>query len=854
MQVKDPSAAPRKLGIFDFFAALAACAWLAILFFLYSRHPEVHFLIRVLAISPLALAGGAVCFLFLWRPLPKEDPNTISHEDFGVALRAKKIAALYITLPFLKRTARKEVVPAAITAGVLFLLGITPLGPFRGVKITYPDPSVLVARDILRPMMVLAGDSLAVLAPPTLSPQTESWEKIIPAKNAGTKIYRLIFQGKYSEAADLAGLTRSTGGPDAADPLVARGQAQALFLMGDYENALKHLSDLPPTSPEISLQIAVAHLYLGNLSTAEELMHSSTRPVMPVDFHGQDFITEHLLLLVNALRGKDLQKTGENLTKLWNTQRDLYIRSLYPEEAEETESKATAEKETAAVAQPGGEKTVSLLEAIRQAENRKGGISKEQLHASRLQKGDFLVVNNNHVVHLALQGSYAGAYREAELTKHLCQADFSEGTQRLAQLATASAWNTQGVMLACFEKHMPPETASAEDKKTKKTPEKSPQTAENAKMAENILKDSPLPLECFQHAESFLKKMAEAENSMLRTLLRNNQLLYYIRSEFPGPAIPTAEKFEKTAADILNAVRDENQKQRAKLDTGYDADKIPTWVLATQLSLMDYYMKVDGREKNSEAMLETVILVAPARLGPDSLTELDARSRFIEARLLDRFAKNSKMGSLKETEAMLRRTLETAKKTLPPNHPVLARLLTSSARMTLLQKSAEPAKKARPIIQEALAIYETLEIPEINQGKYLAKATDFLIQSLLVTEADESAGDAAKQNTLPGEMTAFRSQILANYGRDSLMMADWWRDRGFMYSVNDQDPASAAGAIREYEKAAEIYRNIFGENSKHFLLTGMQTFLSESKPAGATGKTPKTNNAGNNSAKPSGKK
>lgn len=822
---KDPSAEPRKLGIYDILALLATCAWLAILFFLYKERLEVHFLIRVLTIVPLALAGGAVCFLFLWRPLPKEDPNTVSHEDFGVALRAKKIASLYITVPLLNRTARKEIVPAAITAGVLFLLGITPLGPFRSVLVTYPDPSVLVARDICRPILFLAGDSLAVMAPPALSPETESWEKVIPAKTAAMRIYRLIFQGKYQEAVEQATIALGAGGADADDPLVKRARAQALFLLRDYENALKELTDLPGKTPEIQLQMAVANLHLGQLDAAEEMLAGGAVKVTHEDFYSPEFITEHLQLLVFTLRGKDLRKTGEKLGQLWHSQREAYIRSLYPEDAGEDAEVGTDAKKPDA--------SLSLEEAIRMAESRKKEISDQQRRVARRLKADFVTINNNHVVHLALAAGYAGAYREAELTKYLLKEDFSDGTQRLTHLATASAWNTQGVMLACFEKHMPGDSAENAAVEEKPTDTKAAKKPENARLAESILKDSPYPLDCFQEAEAALGKLSEPNNAMLPAIVQSNRLQYYVRSEFATPSIPTAEKFAEIAEPLLAGIRGISQEQRDWLESGYGTEMVPTWILATQISLMDYYIRVDGREKNAEVLLETVIRVAPKKLGAGSLMELDARARFIESRTLNRFAKNSKLGSLKETESMLQRTLTAAKKELPAEHPVMARLYVSSARMALLRKVSEPAKKARPAIMDAMKIQEALELPERNQERYLARATDYLIQSLQLMEEKEHLTETgspeeavAKENTLQAEMKAFQTRIAADYGQNSLLAAMWMRDCGFLLT----EKADTANATRAYEKAYEIYLAIFGEKSLHTSLTTMGTFLKDRKP------------------------
>lgn len=831
MQAKDPSAEPRKIGIYDILAVLAACAWLGALFFLYSEHPEVHFLIRVLAVVPLALLGGAVCFLFLWRPLPKEDPNTVSHEDFGVALRAKRVAALYITVPLLNRTARKEIIPAAIAAGVLFLVGITPLGPFRSVQVTYPDPSILVARDLCRPILFLAGDSLAVMAPPALSPETESWEKVIPAKTAATKIYRLIFQGKYQEAVEQAGVTLSMGGPDANDPLIRRARVQAYFLLRDYENALKEMADIPLKTPEIQLQAAVANLHLGQLDAAEEILAGGVKATHE-DFYAPEFITEHLQTITFTLRGKDLRKTSEKLAAMWHTQREAYIRSLYPDEPEKTGEDA----ENAA----GGEKAdeeLSLEDAIRMAESRRKEISEQQHRDTRRQKADFVVINNNHVVHLALAGAYTGAYREAELTKYLLKSDFSDGTQRFTHLVAASAWNTQGVMLACFEKHMPAGTAENTAVEEKPADAKAGKKPENARLAENILKDSPYPLDCFREAEAALDKLAEPKNAILPVIMQSNRLLYYVRSEFTAPAIPTSEKFAEIAESLLNGVREISQAQRDRLDTGYGPETVPTWILATQLSLMDYYIRVDGREKNAEVMLDTVIRVAPRRLGVDSLVELDARARFYESRLLNRFAKNSRLGSLKETEERLQRVLAAAKKELPGDHPVLARLYVSSARMALLRKVAEPAKSARPDIMEAMKIQETLELPERNQDRYLARATDYLIQSLQLMEEKEHLEEtgspeeiAAKEKTLQDEMRAFQERLVADYGKNSLLAATWLRDRAFQLTEK-KDPANAT---RAYERAYDIYLAIFGEKSSHVSLSAMGTFVKDKKTAART--------------------
>ena len=820
----DSGKTSRKIDSYSLLGLLACLAWAGIVAFLYLNRLELSFLLRFLMMIPLAVLGGGACFLLLWRPVDAGPEVGAAHEDFGSALRVQKIAAQYVTIPILNRSARKEIIPAAITAGVLFLVGITPLGPFKSEVIKYPDPSMLIAREILRPTLFLAGDSLAVLAPPALSPQTESREKIFLENSHAMKIVRRMLQGKFQEAVDFGNVTESS------DPAFLLAFAQAQLLNGDYENAWKRFQELhekSPTVPVITLQAAVAGMYAGDLEKAKNLLNSVTTLPSHEDFPQPEMILEHLRVVHSSLSGKDLKKAEEKMKRLWDAQWRAYVKSFQAGGAEEVFENAKDGKRGGESGKKAENSLKSAAEAVRGVKNQARKLTELQERLTTQTGTDFTVLNQNHAVLLVLLGQVNGAYRQTEWTKSLAD-DFSGGSRRLSRVLSASAWNTQGVILTCFEKY---------DEKTEDSGGKKAEAGEippGVAEAEGILADAPLPAECFRKASSFLEEMGEKADAPSRLILQSNLLTAYVRCEFSRKSLPTLEAFLKVAEAPLQVIRDMSQKQSERLESGVPVESVPMWMVATQNTLMEYYAQVEGRDNNVNQNFERAVQLTGKKLGPDSLSEIAAATRYAEMRLAARFAKDSAIKPVTDTEKLLKKYVPAAQKELPAGHPLLARLLVCSARMALMK---DRLKVADTRLKEALEAYKMVELPGNYSGKLTADSTAFVVkfsagymaeepnpaETLSAEPETDETVSAKKLDTaeMQTEMRKLKARFTAVFGGNSLATAQFYRDAGYVFVVRNL-PAKAA---EEYQRAMDVYTFIFGEKATHPFISAMKTMI-----------------------------
>ncbi|MDO4550708.1 MAG: tetratricopeptide repeat protein [Planctomycetia bacterium] len=800
-----------KIGLYGILGILACLGWIGLTIFLYSLQLETYLFIRIFLVFILALLGSAAGFLFLWRPI-QENAEMISHEDFGRALRAQKIAEKYILLPGIKRNVRKETVPAAIIGVIIFLLGISPLGPFKNIKIIYPEGTILIARDLLRPTLFLAGDSLALLTPPALSPHTEAWEKVFPEKTPSTKLIRLILQGKYQEAADLGNVTPLS---DADNLTFQIAHAQALLLNQEYERALKEFLSILEKKPsaEIKSQIAVTYMYLNDLHSAQEYLNQLSSDTWHNDFFNPEIIHEHLSLLHSVLSGKNIRTCGDKMKRLWNTQWNTYLSCINGEEENsttKTQKKSSAEKE------------ISLQSAAETLQNAQlQNLTEEQENLARQVGTDFMVFNNNHAVLMVLLGTYAGAYHEAEWSFHLAE-EFSSGTGRLSKFISASAWNTQGIILTCFEKIPAKEEDSAKTISDNQKIQKDEKLPTNIQAVMNILADTSSANNCFQQSEKLFRELGEDENSVMYLILQSNLLAYYIQCEFSTYALPTQTLFQEIAKNPLRTVREISQKQNKRMEEGFSPKSAPTWIIAADNALMHYYSKVEGREKILDQCFQTATAISSQKLGEDSLSEIALRTLYIEMRISSRFAKNEILGSLKETENMLTKCLSTAEKKLPPSHPLLARLSICNARMALMNNNY---KKAGDAIKKTQNIYTELELPLHYSKKLLLAST-----SIILKYADSlKSGDSDDPNFESKITSEFQKSVLEYLnilGNHSLSLAQAYRDLAYIYNLCG-NPKKAAD---EYQKALDVYLTIYGEKTPHPFINATKSLISDVSP------------------------
>ncbi|MDO4576114.1 MAG: hypothetical protein Q4D98_12975 [Planctomycetia bacterium] len=753
-----------QLRRIPFFRVLPFLLLLAVLGLLYAVGPEAGFVVRFAFAVIFSVAFGFAFYLMI--RIPDDLPTVGEHVDFGRAIREAKNAAKYFSVPGLKRKLRKEAIPSAILGLILLVLG-TIFGPFQAPEILLPDFSEMVVKDMFEPYLFLADDTQAILAPPTLSAETEQWRERIPDRKntkAVWKIYRNLFEGNYREAVELGHL--ALGDPEETDAATIRlALGQALLLAGDYEKAADTLGtpdDAPTTFGKY--QAAIAMAYAGRLKPARLFFDSME--AAPEGIPSEQ--VAHWKLLLQILRGENPDGVREEYGRLWNDARKAYFRMSGQAEETETVTRASDEQ-----AQNTGEANQNFVD-------------------------QFAMLSNNQSVLQVLSGEYDKAVMNAEAVKTLGNY-FMKGVARTKKTQELCAWNTQGVALCMLGKRPQgenEETASEEKPREKTTVEK-------------MLETSPLPTECFQNAEAACTALGLPAESPYVILVAANQLRGVVRQDFSTPSLPQASRLQEQYADKIQRLRDIQSGWEKEIQDGLEPRDLPAWGIAVQDTLWWYYTRVEGREKVADRNFQMALDLCSAKLGgKNTLPEIAANTRSIEAAVFGRFATDNRLGKLDETQSRLKKYTVAAAKILPRQHPLLVRLQLQNGRVAMLKKQW---KTARTHLANAEEILKKAALPTWHPLRLERNKLQGMVDAIQAEEPEKRVEI----------FDSLRTEYTRTQGEKSLEMAKLCQDFGFVYQMC-KEPEKAEEAYRE---ALATYQGVFGADSRHQWIRNVEKIL-----------------------------
>lgn len=704
------------------------------------------------------------------------------------------------------------IVVVLILAVVLLL--VLPSG--KKEKVTLPNFAEMVAENLFYPHLFLASDSQAILAPPMLDVTTIAWAGKIPPKEQleenqarVVEIYRSMFQERYSNAVELAMLAMNElTGEQKMQVRVAL--AQTYLLKGDYDGAVRHYETAckeNPSDARLRYQLAFTYAYSGRYREAKRIFNlleeaaqaakeaaqaesgegasegdsaqnasaaaeggdseAGANPLdAPVDSITIDeTLVQHWNCVLQVLMGEKIGKVKDTFVAL----REKYQKEYYTKMGLSPDSTGT-------VPVPAEGETVST----------------EVYIAGR----NFAMLSNNTAAVWVLTRDDNLAAAEVDLLKTIGET-FARGTARTAPTLALCAWNMQGIAISNLGKYAYMEEGDLEPEEEPKTPEE-----EEIRKMEQWLRAYPAPDTCFDNAMEQCRVLKLDEDTPYPVLIQSNRLMALSQQKFSSRSCRDLTTFRKTDTAFITQLREQNSEWEKMLQDGHDMTTLPISYIAVENALAAYYTTIEGSDKIADRNSLLAASMCKKRLAKNSLAEMTVQEQTLESSVLERFAHDGKLGKLTNTRKQLKKQLDLAKKTLPPNHPLMSEYWMLETRTAFLDNDLKAAQSALGRAQKIL-LHEKSFTPR-HPLVLKARVLGAMFKSLKSTDNAEIAG--------------FQKEILQKlteaYGEKSLPVAMAYRDFGFVFAAKNQPKE----ALACYRNALTTYQAIYGLHSDHMYI------------------------------------
>lgn len=237
------------------------------------------------------------------------------HTDFGKELRTARTRRRAIRLPGIGEISARllgGVGVCLVTAG----WWLTPWAPVRVKARTIEDLSVPLGEEIVAAVLVWPDRSLAVLQTPVPSVRAQEAARLI---SEGAGPYPLALKAIVAREFDVArSLLRSAAQGNAVTPAqIELALAQTEMYACRFPDAVPHYAkavEQKPDDPLLLAQAAVASVHVGDLKSAETLIHRAAKKCRQKS--ADEGICLHLQAILCAGRGQ--QSSDETVRKIYD--------------------------------------------------------------------------------------------------------------------------------------------------------------------------------------------------------------------------------------------------------------------------------------------------------------------------------------------------------------------------------------------------------------------------------------------------------------------------------------------------------------------------------------------------------
>ncbi len=724
------------------------------------------------------LMGTAVFFLIKKRLTAQDFEYIKDEENFARAVRSMKQTKFY-TKKFagFPHGIRKEIIPAAITGLILFLL-MCIVSPCRLPEAPMPDFAKMTAQEFYYPYLFAASDSLAVLAPPTLAPETEDWAEKIPAKRyLEWAMYANIFKNHFESAnADGNLCENRTSG-------VSLAMAQSSLLAGKYERAVSEyqaVADAGNAAPDVMFQLAIATAYAGDLRGAEKAMNALNSKAV-ADAIGDDFALPHWKLVLQILKGDLSEDVLQEYSAMYTRQRNAHAKfnASQNETAASNDAKKPEKSKSDAKSDAKSESEAGSEEAARKALEKR----------RRLERRVASTANNMAVLQI-LEGDYANAVTTSNTVLSISR----NSAARTGKIMRMCTYNTKGFAVGFLGKSIEDPGVSW-DSNVYTTSEEYFKNVRT--LYEEILTASRLETEA---PDPSYKK------SMFYLLPWVNGAQFALWNEFTSARFPDGNAFDREFSELHTLCDGLHKTWCAN-----EVKNVPILSIVVENFLMRESLLIEGLDKDDNFV--QLVKVCNTFLNKDaSLALLDARTLEMEIQLLGRFAAKEAL-TISMLDSLLdeqKKSLKMASDFLPETHPLRGRLALCTLRLTLIKNglSKKDFTTVQTSLNEAQTVFDAKKIPEACWMRGELNAAGRLVNAL-------------KKKELSEIQAVFASAIEQSEG-NLFERSKVYRDCGFAL----QHRGYTTDADASNRSARTIFnQQIYRSNTHHFLILQMDKIL-----------------------------
>lgn len=739
-----------------------------------------NFWMRFLLAFLFSLLMGTSVFFIIKKRLTAEDIAYIKDEEnFARAVRAMKQTKFYTQkLPGFPKGIRKEIRPAAITGFVLFLLMLI-VSPCRPPEAPMPDFSKMAAQEFYYPHLFAASDSMAILAPPVLSAETEAWAGQIPPRYLEWTMYAEMF-GNHFETANANGNlceTKTSG--------VLLAMAQASMLAGQYERAVleyQEVLDSGNADPAVAFQQAIAIAYAGRLKDAVRAMKALDAKKV-AEAIGDDLALRNWLLVLQILQGDLGEETISAYASLYRRQSGALAK------LNETQGAAGSARNSGK--SDSGKSDSGKGDSGKGADPKTDAAAQNELAARRLLERRVASSAANMAVLQIFQGDFMNAVPTANAALLLSR----NAASRSAKIMRLCAFNTKGYACGFLGSRFDDPAKEWDEVFT--APEG--YFGKVRSLYEEILAASRLETDAVNPASK------KAPFSLLPWCA---EVQFALTNRFTSEAFPDEKAFQQKYEEPLTLASGLH-----KIWSANETRQIPLWAIPVENLLMRESLILEGIDKDDN--FQIAVRVSDANLQKENaLPLLATRMQRMEIQLLGRFAAREAL-----TISMLETLLDDQKKivrltenALPENHPMIGRQALATLRLTLIKKSL--SKKDFGTVQAAL-----------NRARTVLGASQYPADSWLMNElgAAERLTDALKlKKKDASEIQAAFEPAIRQTGSNRFWQSFVYRDLGFAL----QHHGFTTEADAANRSARTIFnQQIFRSNTRHFLILQMDKIL-----------------------------